>query len=117
MGPIQIAYILSAIRNISHFDDSSKILAFAGLDPKIRQSGNFKASSTRMSKRGNALLRYAITWSANNIRQNSITMETYYLKKRAQGKSHYNALGHCAKKVVNYIFFILNNPDKDFTLE
>lgn len=117
MGPIQIAYILSAIKNISQFDEPSKILAFAGLDPKVRQSGQFNASSTRMSKRGNKLLRYALTWSANNIRQNSTTMETYYLKKRSEGKSHYNALGHCTKKVVNYIFFILNNPDIDFTLE
>ncbi|MDL2212255.1 IS110 family transposase [Erysipelotrichaceae bacterium OttesenSCG-928-M19] len=117
MGPIQIAYILSAIRNISYFDEPSKILAYAGLDPKIRQSGNFSARSTRMSKRGNNLLRYALTWSAHNVIKNSSTMETYYLKKRAEGKSHYNALGHCAKKVVNYIFYILNNPDKKFVLK
>ena len=117
MGPIQIAYILSAIENITRFDDPSKIVAFAGLDPKVRQSGQFSASSTRMSKRGNYLLRYALTWSANNIRNQSSTMNTYYLKKRAEGKSHYNALGHCAKKVVNYIFFILTNPDKEFLLD
>ncbi|MDF9823732.1 transposase [Breznakia sp. PF5-3] len=117
MGPIQIAYILSAIENITRFDHPSKILAFSGLDPKVRQSGQFTATKTRMSKRGNHLLRYALTWSANNIRNNSSTMNTYYLKKRSEGKSHYNALGHCAKKVVNYIFFILSNPDKDFILE
>jgi len=116
MGYIQIAYILSAIQNISRFDTPSKILAFAGLDPKIRQSGQFSASYTRMSKRGNKLLRYALTWSANNVRNNSSVMNAYYLKKRSQGKSHYNALGHCAKKLVNYIFFILSNPDKDFFL-
>jgi transposase len=117
MGYIQIAYILSAIQNISRFDSPCKILAFAGLDPKVRQSGQFQANKTRMSKRGNKLLRYALTWSANNVRKNSQTMEDYYLLKRSQGKSHYNALGHCAKKVVNYIFFILNNPDKEFTLK
>lgn len=117
MGPIQIAYILSAIENITRFDSPSKIVAYAGLDPKVRQSGQFTAASTRMSKRGNYLLRYALIWAANNIRNNSKTMNAYYLKKRSEGKSHYNALGHCAKKVVNYIYFILNNPDKDFILD
>ena len=117
MGPIQIAYILSAIENISRFDHPSKILAFAGFDPKTRESGQFKAKRTRMSKRGNHLLRYALTWAANNVRNNSEVMNQYYLRKRDEGKGHYNALGHCSKKLVNYIFFILSNPDKDFILQ
>lgn len=116
MGYIQAAYILSVIQNITHFSSPSKLLAFAGLDPKIRQSGMWSASSTRMSKRGNKLLRYALIWSANNVRRNSDTLNTYYAKKRAEGKSHYNALGHCAKKLVNYIFFVLNNPNATFIL-
>ena len=70
-----------------------------------------------MSKRGNKLLRYALIWSANNVRKNSKTMKEYYLKKRSESKSHYNALGHCSKKLVNYIFFVLQNPDKDFILD
>lgn len=117
MGNIQIAYIMSAIKDITRFDSSSKVLAFAGLDPKVRQSGQFKAKNTRMSKRGNKLLRYALTWSAHNVVKNSVTMHDYYLKKISEGKSHYNAIGHCAKKVVNYIYFILSNPDKEFILE
>lgn len=117
MGYIQAAYILSVIQNIQRFDSPCKVVAFAGLDPKIRQSGQFTAAKSRMSKRGNKLLRYALIWSANNAQKNSKTMNQYYNMKRSQGKSHYNALGHCASKLVNYIFFILNNPDKEFTLE
>ena len=116
-GYIQTAYLLATIENIARFDSPRKLLAYAGLDPKIRQSGLFKASSTRMSKRGSKLLRYALIWSANNVRKNSKTMKAYYLKKRSEGKSHYNALGHCSKKLVNYIFFVLQNPDKDFVLD
>ena len=117
MGDIQIAYIMSAIKDITRFDSPSKVLAFAGLDPKVRQSGQFKAKNTRMSKRGSKLLRYALTWSANNVVKNSVTMNDYYVKKISEGKSHYNALVHCAKKVVNYIYFILSNPDKEFILK
>lgn len=117
MGEIQIAYIMSAIENITRFDTPGKVVAFAGLDPKTRQSGTFNARTTRMSKRGDKLLRYALIWSANNIRKNSTTMNDYYTKKRSEGKVHYNALGHCATKVVNYIFFILSNPDREFILD
>ena len=60
MGKIEAAYILSTIDNIARFDSPSKIVTFAGLNPKIRQSGQFNAKSTRMSRRGNKLLRYAL---------------------------------------------------------
>ena len=104
MGKIEAAYILSAIDNIARFDSPSKIVVFAGLYPKIRQSGQFNAKSTRMSKRGNKLLSYTLIWSAYNTVKNSLTMSDYYQLKRSQGKSHYNALGHCSRKLCNYIF-------------
>ncbi|MFR8905617.1 MAG: transposase [Blautia wexlerae] len=38
------------------FSKPSKLLAFAGLDPSVYQSGNFQARETRMSKRGSRVL-------------------------------------------------------------
>ena len=38
---IACAIILGETNNFNNFSDSTKLLAFAGLDPKIRQSGNF----------------------------------------------------------------------------
>ena len=114
INSIEIGYIMSAIISINRFDSPEKIVAYAGLDPKVRQSGTWKASKTRMSKRGNILLRYALIWAANNVRKHSIQMKEYYELKRSQNKSHYNALGHCATKLIRQIFWILNNPDKEF---
>lgn len=114
INSIEIGYIMSAIISIDRFDSPEKLVAYAGLDPKIRQSGTWKASKTKMSKRGNVLLRYALIWAANNIRKHPSKMQDYYLKKKAEHKSHYNALGHCATKLIRYIFWILNNPDKEF---
>lgn len=54
------AMILSEINDIKRFSNPSKLLAFAGLDPVVKQSGNFQASSTKISKRGSTYLRYAI---------------------------------------------------------
>ena len=115
MNSIEIAYIISAINNISRFDSVKKIVAYAGLDPIVRQSGTFSAKKTRMSKRGNRLLRYALIWAANNVRKHNTDMNNYYEKKRTEGKNHYNALGHCAVKLIRYIFFVSNNPDLDFS--
>ena len=114
INDIEIAYIMSAIISIKRFDSPKKLVAYAGLDPKIRQSGTWQASTTRMSKRGNKLLRYALIWTAFNMTRNECEMKRYYEHKRSQGKSHYNALGHCASKLCRHIYWILNNPDKQY---
>jgi transposase len=114
LNSIEIAYIMSAIININRFDSPDKLIAYAGLDPIVKQSGTWQAKSTRMSKRGNRLLRFALIWAANNVRKHPSKMKDYYGKKITEGKSHYNALGHCAAKLCRYIFFVLNHPNQDF---
>ena len=114
ISSIEIAYIMSAIININRFDSPDKLIAYAGLDPIVKQSGTWQAKSTRMSKRGNRLLRFALIWAANNVRKHPSKMKDYYGKKITEGKSHYNALGHCAAKLCRYIFFVLNHPNQDF---
>lgn len=101
------AMILSSIGDITRFPHPSKLLAFAGLDPAVRQSGKFNARSTRMSKRGDSMLRYALMNAAHNAARNNRTFADYYAAKVAQGKSHYNALGHTAHKLMRVIFTIL----------
>ena len=103
------AIIISEIGDINRFDNPGQVLAFAGLDPSVKQSGTFNASSTKMSKRGSSLLRYALILAANNVQLNTKTFNIYYNTKRAQGKLHYNALGHCAGKLVRTIFYMLKH--------
>ena len=104
---IACAIILGETNNFNNFSDSTKLLAFAGLDPKIRQSGNFNASSCRMSKKGSPYLRYALIFTAWNIVRHSEKFNKYYCLKRSQGKSHYNSLGHVAHKLVRVIFTLI----------
>ena len=42
--------ILDEIGDIHRFSCPNKLLAYAGLDPSVYQSGNFKAKKTKMSK-------------------------------------------------------------------
>lgn len=61
------AIIISEIGDITRFSSATKLLAFAGLDPSVRQSGNFNATNTKISKRGSKHLRYAIHRTAQLI--------------------------------------------------
>ena len=103
------AMIISEIGDIKKFSNPSKLLAFAGLDPVVKQSGNFQSDSMKISKRGSTYLRYAIYRVAFIIIYNNDTFHNYYLDKRAQGKSHRVALGHVCNKLVRIIFKILTD--------
>ena len=105
----QAAVILGCIGDINRFEHSCQLLAYAGLDPSVIQSGNFQARSTRMSKRGSGMLRYSLVYSAHNVVKNNKTFKEYYDLKRSQGKSHYCALGHVAHKLVRIIFKMLKD--------
>ena len=116
IGYINGGMILGEIGDIHRFAKPNQLLAFAGLDPSIYQSGNFNASHTRMSKRGSRALRYALINAAHNVVKNNATFKNYYDKKVAEGRPHYNALGHCAGKLVRIIHKMLTD-DVAFNLE
>jgi len=116
IGPVNGGMILGEIGDINRFSEPSKLLAFAGLDPSVYQSGNFKASRTRMSKRGSRVLRYALVNAAHNLVKNNATFKAYYDAKMAEGRTHYNALGHCAGKLVRIIWKMMTD-DVEFNLD
>lgn len=116
IGAVNGGMILGEIGDIKRFSSPSKLLAFAGLDPSVYQSGNFQAKRTRMSKRGSRAFRYALMNAAHNVVKNNDTFKTYYDKKRDEGRSHYNALGHCAGKLVRIIHKMLTD-DITFDLD
>ena len=116
IGYINGGMILGEIGDIHRFSNPSKLLAFAGLDPSVYQSGNFSAKHTKMSKRGSRVLRYALMNAAHNVVKNNATFKAYYDAKMAEGRTHYNALGHCAGKLVRIIWKMLTD-EVEFNLD
>ena len=112
IGPTNGVMIRGEINDIHRFSTPGKLLAFAGLDPSVYQSGNFQVKRTRMSKRGSRVLRYALMNAAHNVVKNNATFKAYYDAKRAEGRTHYNALGHCAGKLVRVIWKMLTDEVK-----
>lgn len=116
LGEISAATILSEYGNINNFSSSNKMLAFAGLEPSIIQSGTLDHNG-KMVKHGSGHLRYAIMNIAMTILRYSPTFYDYYLKKRSEGKCHRVALSHVCKKLIRVIYSLeKNNIDFDPSL-
>jgi len=109
IGIIDGSLIYSEIGDISRFRKPDQLIAFAGLDPATKQSGNFRAESTRMSKRGSPYLRYALVNAAWNVSLNNATFGEYFNQKLSEKGRHYKALGHVAGKLTRIIFKMLKD--------
>ena len=108
IGEITGAMILSEIGNINKFSSADKLLAFAGLDPSVYQSGQYEAN-LKISKRGSKYLRWAIHQASFIIYQHDKTFSDYYHKKAKEGKEHYVIIGHVEKKLIRVIYSLLKN--------
>ncbi len=107
MGPTVAATILAEIGDIRRFADPKKLVAFAGLDPSLHQSGQFHGEHATLSKRGSPYLRRAIWLAAHPARQHNPDLQAVYTRKIAQGKCHQQALAAVAHRLLNRIYVIL----------
>lgn len=107
IGIIGAATILAEIGDISRFKNSSSLIAFAGIDPTVRQSGEFNSTHNHMSKRGSPYLRHAIFLAATTCSFHNSPLNAYYKKKRDQGKHHLTATGAVARKLTTIIYAVL----------
>ena len=109
IGNVTGATIISEIENISKFDNPRKLVAFAGLDATVTQSGEFEATHNVMSKRGSPYLRKAIFQAALIASFHDPVLSVYYQKKKAEGKHHLTCVGAVARKMCNIIYAVLKN--------
>lgn len=107
IGPVTGAAILSEIGDIHRFETVDKLVAYAGIDATVYQTGQFEASEAHMSKRGSPYLRHALWLAATAALLHDPSLKTYYQKKRDEGKSHGTALGAVCHKLLARIFVVL----------
>jgi transposase len=108
VGPVTGATILGEIGDIKRFSAPPKLVAFAGLDVKVVQSGEFTGTQGKISKRGSPYLRRAIWLAANIAAIHDPVLSEYYQSLRKRGKHHNTAVGAVARKLCNIIFVILS---------
>lgn len=115
IGSISAAIIYSEYGDISNFDNPGQMLAFAGIEPGINESGT-ESHGGRMVKRGSSQLRYALINCCLPLIRFDMTFATYYAKKRAEGKPHRVAITHVAKKLIRVIY-ALERQNTDFCVQ
>ena len=111
IGNVTGAAIISEIGDISKFDSPRKLVAFAGIDASVTQSGEFEATHNVMSKRGSPYLRKAIFQSALIASFKDPVLSAYYQKKRSEGKHHLTCVGAVSRKMCNIIYAVLKNNE------
>ena len=114
IGEVSAATMIAEIEDITRFDNPNKLLAFAGLDPRIYQSGTQEFKG-RMNKKGSVVLRRVLMNCAESILMYNPAFYSYYRKKRDEGKSHRVAISHVARKLVR-IIYKLETEHIDFDL-
>lgn len=101
------AAILAEIGDIARFPTPEKLVAYAGIDATVYQTGQFEASEAHMSKRGSPYLRLALWQAALMTILYDDELKAFYQRKRTEGKHHNVAIGAVCRKLLDRIFIIL----------
>ena len=109
IGNTLAGVILGEIGDINRFADKKKLVAFAGLDASVRESGESKSTRNHISKRGSIYLRTGFWQAAVAGLQHNQPFKEFYERKKKEGKCSQVALGACARKLCELVFSILKN--------
>ena len=91
IGQSLASIIIAEIGEVKRFKNSKALVAYAGLDPKVRQSGLTLKRNTHLTKRGSPYLRRALYIAASIAQRCDQELKTYYEKKRSEGKRYKEA--------------------------
>lgn len=112
IGNVTGTTILAEIGDANRFESLEKLVAYAGIDASVYQTGQFTATQAHMSKRGSPYLRHALWLAASMSVLSDPEMKTYYAKRRAEGKAHGTVIGAVCRKLLARIYVVLreNRP-------
>lgn len=118
IGEFTASLVIAELGDINRFNNIKELTAYCGLDPSIKQSGKSINIKGPISKSGNKYMRKILFVSVLNIirltklchQENDI--ESYYRKKRNEGKHHYVATIACTTKLLRKIFVQCKQLDK-----
>lgn len=90
VGDVLAPRIIAEIGDVKRFHSASALIAYAGIDTPPYESGDFRASNRKITKRGSATLRktgYEIIQALKVVQpQNDNAVYQYLIKKENEGK-------------------------------
>jgi len=106
------ASFMAAVGHVGRVVSSRKLVAYLGLDPKVRQSGDAPACSGRISKRGSAAARWALVEAAWSVVLQPGPLHAFYDRTRAR-RGHGKAIVATARKLA-IPFWCMLTRDEDY---
>lgn len=104
------AAVLSAFLSGRRFTHRDQLVAFAGLDVRVRESGTWRGKAI-LSKRGDAFLRRTLFHVGRGLALWEPEYQNYYRRKRGQdGHHHTTVVLACARKFLRRVHAVLSRP-------
>jgi transposase len=107
MGPLLGAEFLVEVGNIGAFESPDKLAAYAGLVPRLRDSGKRVGNLQRMRGGNKALKR--VFYQSAFASLNNPQSRTFYDRKRSEGKRHHQAVLALARRRINVLWAMLRD--------
>ncbi len=106
------ASFIAAVGDPSRFLTSRKLVAYLGLDPKVKQSGEAPARSGRISKRGSPSARWALVEAAWSTVLQPGPLHGFYERTKAR-RGHGKAIVATARKLA-VLFWCMLTRSEDY---
>ncbi|MBI2410279.1 MAG: IS110 family transposase [Candidatus Kerfeldbacteria bacterium] len=106
IGETIAATLIAEIETIERFSNANKLVAFAGLDPRVRQSGVSLNRNTKLTKRGSPHLRQSAFIAAYIAARHDPELKKYFEKKMKEGKRYKEATVATARKILYRVFAV-----------
>jgi len=103
VGPITAASFISEVGDINRFQKPEQLAAYAGIDPRVHQSGTSINGKGYISKRGNKILRTRLFNAASVAVLHDNMFKTFFQKKKSEGKPYRVALVATMRKMTHVI--------------
>ncbi len=95
--------------DITHFDNARQVAAFAGLVPRIRESGSSVRGHSRLSKVGSSRLRKSLYFPAITALRFNPLIKVFGLRLSAQGKPKMLIIGAAMRKLLHLAYGVLKS--------
>jgi transposase len=109
IGYYSAMHIMSAIGDISRFPSDEELASYAGLVPRIYQSGD--TQYTRGLKQGEKSLKWILIEASHTAVKISKRFRKYY-RKKLRKKNHQKAIVAVARKMVEIIYCMLTRGEE-----
>ena len=109
IGLLTAAKLLAEFGDMTHFDNVRQVVAFAGLNPKHRQSGSSVRGKTAISKMGRASIRAALYMPAINAKRFNPLLQPFVQRLAQQGLCESEIIVAVMRKLLHLAFGILKS--------